>query len=120
MHLIRKKIILIYFIAFFSLECGKDGEHGLLGIQVPVGDGKVSESSPFIVTGVYMDSPAYKEGIKPDDIIIQINDIKIENGMVYDHIYKKLLLGRPGEKVRIIIKRKDKQLIFHVTRSKKF
>lgn len=109
----------ILFLAgiMFSLSgCGKN-EHGILGIEVPVGEGKVTDTTPYMVTGVYLDTPAYRQGVRPDDIIVQINDTAIEKGMKYDFIYNNLLLGKPGEKVTLTVKRKDKLIIFEIIRS---
>lgn len=117
---VKKRICRIIFqiiiLAFITMTYCKKNEPGILGIEVPVGEGKVTDTTPYVVTGVYMDSPAYKEGIRPDDVIIQINDTVLQKGMKFDYIYGKLLLGKPGEKVTLTIKRKDKQMIFQIIR----
>ncbi len=109
-----KKYCTLLLILFLSAGCAKKPEY-LLGIQVPVGDDRVSESMPYVVTGVYEDSPAYNAGIRPDDIITQVDGtdlIGLKNG----YVYKKLLLGEKGTDVTIVVKRKEKTMVFVVKR----
>ena len=109
----------ILLVLLIIPECKKNSEYGVLGIEVPIGKGKVTSKNPYVVTGVYVDSPAYKQGVRPDDIIIKINDVEIKDGMVYDNIYKKLLLGKPGEKLTLAVKRRKEELTFKIIRSKR-
>ncbi|GIW22840.1 MAG: TolB protein [Candidatus Sericytochromatia bacterium] len=60
-----------------------------------------------LISGVREDSPAEKGGIKAGDIIIEFNSIKINN--IYDYTYA-LRDKKPGEKVKIKVKR-DNQII---------
>jgi len=88
--------------------CKESQKYGYLGIVVPNGDMRVSEKRPYLVTGVYEDSAAYKAGIRPDDIIIQINGVDLK-GMKQRRVHQQFLLGKPGSKVTLTIKRKDKE-----------
>ncbi len=76
------------------------GEFGGLGIRLIGKEGEL-----FVVTPI-LDSPAYKAGIEPGDEIIQINDKLVKDISSQDAI--DMMRGTVGEKVTIIIKRKDK------------
>ncbi len=111
--------LLMVFLVSAGISCSKGGKNGILGIQVPVGSGKVSDANKYVITGVYENTPAHKAGVKPDDIIVQINETPVSDGMEYDYIYKNLLLGRPGEKITLVVSRKDKKIIFEIVRARR-
>ncbi len=102
-------------IGLFS--CGKNEGKGLLGIAVPVGQEKVRKDAPYVITGVYEESPAYRAGLRPDDRIVQINGTEVD-GLEYDHIYNNLLRGPSGTKVTIVVERKGETMVFDVVRGK--
>ena len=55
---------------------------------------------------VIKNSPAYKEGIKEGDIILQIDDVKLEKmAELREYIYSK----KPGDEVRIIYLKNNKK-----------
>jgi carboxyl-terminal processing protease len=87
-------------------------------MEVPIGKGVVKNDAPYIVVGVYEDSPAYKAGIRPDDIILQIDGTDIM-GMEYESIYKNLMQGRAGTKATFLVKRKNQTLVIEVVRAKR-
>jgi len=110
--------LLISFIIICT-SCSSNNENGILGIEVPIGKGKVSESTPYLVSGVYENSPAYKAGIRPGDLIIQINDMPVSNGMIFDDIFSKQLTGKPGTKVTIYVKRGAESFVFEIIRAER-
>jgi carboxyl-terminal processing protease len=97
--------------------CKKDDQKGLLGIVVPVGQERVKKDSPYVITGVYEDSTAYRAGIRPDDRIIQIDGVEVQ-GLEYDYIYNNLLRGPAGTKVTIVVQRKGETMVFDVVRGR--
>lgn len=97
--------------------CKKDDQKGLLGIVVPVGQEHVKKDSPYVITGVYEDSAAYRAGIRPDDRIVQIDGVQVK-GLRYDYIYNNLLRGPAGTKVTIVVTRKGATLVFDVMRER--
>ena len=107
-------LILLIVVVIFSVPCKKNGQ-GQLGIVVPVGEGEVSKYNPYVVTGVYQSSPADRAGVKPDDIIVQINDVPLE-GLKHSYIYQQLLRGEPGTEVVIHVERDGKREVIRVTR----
>jgi carboxyl-terminal processing protease len=118
---------LTLFLSFFLIiltnscrntETAVPNKNGILGIEVPVGNGKVKPETPYLVVGVYEDSPAYKAGIRPDDVILQIDGTDIM-GMEYERIYKNLLQGKAGSKVTFLIKRKNQSLVIEAVRAKR-
>ena len=77
------------------------GEFGGLGIRLVGKEGEL-----FVVTPL-PDSPSYKAGIEPGDEIIQIDDKLVKDISSSDAI--DMMRGALGEKVTLIIKRKDKK-----------
>ena len=108
----------IYAIILFS-ACSDNSANGILGIEVPIGKGKISEETPYMITGVYEGSPAHISGIKPGDRIIQINNVPIRNGMKFDEVFNTYLAGKAGTKVTIHVKRGTEDLIFDIIRAKR-
>lgn len=111
--------MVLFSISVILISCKVEDKNGILGIQVPIGSGKVSADNPYLVSGVFEDSPAYKAGIKPGDIIVQIDEMPISSGMKFDEIFSKYLIGKPGTKVTIYIKRDTENLIFEVVRARR-
>ncbi|MCP4134370.1 MAG: PDZ domain-containing protein [bacterium] len=124
-------LVLVITAIGFLFNCVKEKEKGyLIGIVVPIGKGTViakegyvtvsktdGVDSPYLISGVYMDSPAYKAGLRPDDIILQIDGEDLL-GLKHNYVYKELILGKPGTDIRFLIERQGKQMIFVVTRGK--
>jgi C-terminal processing protease CtpA/Prc len=112
-------LIAIIFAMILLLNCSGKTDAGILGIEVPVGQGKVSDKTPYIVVGVYEGTPAHKAGIKPGDRIVQINNMPITEGMKYDDIFTGHLSGKAGTKVTIYMKRGAEDLIFEIVRAER-
>jgi C-terminal processing protease CtpA/Prc len=110
-------VLLTVLITFPS--CSADKGKGILGIEVPVGTGKVSKETPYIISGVYENTPAYSAGIKPGDLIVQIDDFPVSNGMKFDDIFNGYLTGKPGSKVTIYVKRGSGNIVFEVIRAER-
>ena len=64
-----------------------------------------------VVDGVEADSPADKAGIKKGDIIVKLNDEKIDNS---SHFKYKLYSHKVGETVNITVKRDNKEVTLKV------
>lgn len=77
------------------------GEFGGLGIRLIGKEGEL-----FVVTPM-LDTPSYKAGIEPGDEIIQINDKLVKDISSQEAI--DMMRGVVGEKVTLVIKRKDKK-----------
>lgn len=105
-----------FLLVFFMVSCTQKSGDGTLGIQVPIGDGKVSKTTPYVIVAVVDPSPALRAGILPDDVIVQINEVPISNGMRYEDIYQTLLKGKAGTKVTIVVDRKGNRMVFDVVR----
>ena len=93
--------------SFKELQVGTHGEFGGLGIEVGAEDGYVKVISPI------EDTPAFRAGLKPGDLIIKIDDVSIK-GMTLNDAVKKLR-GKPKTQVKLGIYRKGEAKPFDVT-----
>src|SRR5512146_1638063 len=58
--------------AFKELQVGTQGEFGGLGIEVGMEDGFVKVVSPI------EDTPAFRAGLKPGDLIVKLNETSVK------------------------------------------
>jgi carboxyl-terminal processing protease len=84
--------------AFKELQVGTQGKFGGLGIEVGMEDGLVKVISPI------EDTPAYRAGIKPGDLIVKLDDTQVK-GMTLNDAVKKMR-GRPNTQITLTIVRK--------------
>ena len=96
--------------AYREMRESMQGRFVGLGIEVSMEDGYVKIVSPI------EDSPAYRAGIKPGDLITRIDGAPIK-GLTLDEAIKKMR-GAPGSKVALTIARKgeDKPLAIALVR----
>jgi len=94
----------------------REEQHGrYYGVGMLIGPqprtGKVMVVHPFGGT------PAYKAGIRPGDVLIQVNDKRVDNA-TSDEV-KDLLRGPKGTKVQIVVSREgaEKPLTFNLVRA---
>jgi len=97
--------------AFKDLQVGTQGEFGGLGIEVGMEDGFVKVVSPI------EDTPAFKAGVKPGDLIIKLDDTPVKGMTLNDAV--KRMRGKPGSNIRLTIVRKgvDKPIVLTLTRA---
>lgn len=81
--------------AFTELQEGTSGEFGGLGIEVGIEDGFVKVIAPID------DTPAYRAGIKPGDLIIRLDDTPVKGMSLNDAVNK--MRGKPGSKLHLTI-----------------
>ena len=93
--------------AFKEMQVGTQGEFGGLGIEVGMEDGFVKVVSPI------EDTPAFRAGLKPGDLIIKLDDTPVK-GMTLNDAVKKMR-GKPKAPIRITILRKGEPKPFEVT-----
>ncbi len=84
--------------AFKELQVGTQGEFGGLGIEVGMEDGFVKVVSPI------EDTPAYRAGIKPGDLIIKLDDTPVKGMTLNDAV--KRMRGKPKTPIKLTIVRK--------------
>ena len=97
--------------AFRELQVGTQGQFGGLGIEVGMEDGFVKVISPI------EDTPAFKAGIKPGDLIIKLDDTPVK-GMSLNDAVKKMR-GKPNTQITLTISRKGEgaPLVVTLTRA---
>lgn len=96
--------------AFKELKEGTQGKFVGLGIEVGMEDGYVKIISPI------EDSPAYRAGLKPGDLITRLDSQPVK-GLSLDEAVKKMR-GEPNTKITLTIARKseDKPIVVTITR----
>jgi S1-C subfamily serine protease/predicted esterase len=87
-----------------TLKSGNDLHAGLMGVSLKPGD---IYSLPAEIAASQPGSPAYKAGIKPGDIVAQVDGERIVRQSQLKHV-----LGPryAGDKVHLILKRGDQQI----------
>ncbi|SEO35543.1 S41 family peptidase [Nitrosovibrio sp. Nv6] len=97
--------------AFKELQIGTQGEFGGLGIEVSMEDGFVKVISPI------EDTPAFRAGIKPGDLIIKLDDTAVKGLSLTDAI--KRMRGKPDTPITLTVLRKGetKPLVFPIVRA---
>src|SRR6185295_11307303 len=93
--------------AFKELRISTKGEFGGLGIEVGMEDGYVKVVSPIEGT------PAFKAGIKPNDLIIKLDDTPVKGMSLGDAVKK--MRGPKGTKITLTISRKGETAPIVVT-----
>src|SRR5262245_21190596 len=93
--------------AFKELQVSTQGQFGGLGIEVGMEDGFVKVISPI------EDTPAFKAGIKPGDLIIKLDDTPVK-GMSLNDAVKKMR-GKPNTQITLTITRKGEAAPLVVT-----
>ncbi|MFO7541715.1 MAG: S41 family peptidase [Thiobacillus sp.] len=96
---------------FKDLQVGTQGEFGGLGIEVSMEDGLVKVISPI------EDTPAFKAGVKPGDLIVKLDETPVKGMSLNDAV--KRMRGKPGTKLKLTIARKgvDKPVVLTLTRA---
>ena len=84
--------------AFKELQVGTQGQFGGLGIEVGMEDGFVKVISPI------EDTPAYRAGIKPGDLIVKLDDEQVKGMTLNDAV--KRMRGKPNTQIVLTIARK--------------
>ncbi len=93
--------------AYRELQVGTQGQFGGLGIEVGMEDGFVKVISPI------EDTPAFRAGIKPGDLIVKIDDTPVKGMTLNDAV--KRMRGKPGTKITLTIARKGESAPIVVT-----
>lgn len=93
-------------------------QRGVLGVMIRSVDGNLAKEKGLEVTsGAYVDSllensAAGAAGIKPGDVIIEVDGNKIDNSPTLQEIIAR---HRPGDKVKVKVLRDGKEKVFDVT-----
>src|SRR3569832_1021504 len=96
---------------FKDLQVGTQGEFGGLGSEVGMEDGFVKVVSPI------EDTPAFKAGVKPGDLIIKLDETPVK-GLTLNEAVKRMR-GKPDTPITLTILRKgvDKPIVLTLTRA---
>src|SRR5215216_1762546 len=93
--------------AFKELQVGTQGQFGGLGIEVGMEDGFVKVISPI------EDTPAFRAGVKPGDLIIKLDDTPVKGMSLNDAV--KRMRGKPNTNITLTISRKGESAPVVVT-----
>lgn len=64
-----------------------------------------------VIEGIYKNGPADKAGLRPNDVILSVNDSKVATGASFRPILRQ---HSAGETLRILIRREGKEKTFLV------
>lgn len=97
--------------AFEELKESTQGRFGGLGMEVTMEDGYVKVISPI------EDTPAYRAGIKPGDLVTKLDNVTVK-GLTLNEAVKKMR-GEPGTQITLSISRKNvnKPIVLTITRA---
>ena len=96
-----------------TLMKGQEINRPYIGVEIGMArESYYSEETFVYIHSVEKNSPAYKAGFKSEDIIIAVNDVKINTTVHFQH---ELYKYKVGDKVRITIKRNGKEKTLVVT-----
>jgi carboxyl-terminal processing protease len=84
--------------AYKELQVGTQGKFGGLGIEVGMEDGLVKVISPI------EDTPAYRAGVKPGDLIVKLDDTQVKGMTLNDAV--KRMRGKPNTQITLTLVRK--------------
>ncbi|HKB04499.1 MAG TPA: PDZ domain-containing protein [Gemmataceae bacterium] len=93
-----------------------DPPEGSIGVLIEITDGKI------VVTMPVEGSPAEKAGIKAGDVIVKVDDFKVKDNVTQEDLeatVKEIVKHKPGDKIKIGIKRGDKDMTLEVTVAKR-
>jgi len=93
--------------AFRELQVGTQGQFGGLGIEVGMEDGFVKVISPI------EDTPAFRAGIKPGDLIMKIDETPVKGMTLNDAV--KRMRGKPNTQITLTISRRGESAPLVVT-----
>jgi len=93
--------------AFKELQVGTQGQFGGLGIEVGMEDGFVKVISPI------EDTPAFRAGVKPGDLIVRLDDTPVKGMTLADAV--KRMRGKPNTQITLTISRKGEPAPIVVT-----
>jgi carboxyl-terminal processing protease len=93
--------------AFKELQVGTQGQFGGLGIEVGMEDGFVKVISPI------EDTPAFRAGVKPGDLIVRLDDTPVKGMTLADAVKK--MRGKPNTQITLTISRKGEPAPIVVT-----
>lgn len=91
-------------------------EQGSIGVQVKIDEGKIVIVKPL------EGGPADKAGLKADDIIMKIDDHKVKDNAEREDLQaavEVIAKRKPGDKVKITVKRGEKEMTIEVTVGKR-
>ena len=97
--------------AYKELQVGTQGQFGGLGIEVGMEDGFVKVISPI------EDTPAFRAGVKPGDLIIRLDETPVKGMSLSDAV--KRMRGKPNTQITLTISRKGepRPIVVTITRA---
>ncbi len=100
-----------------SARADDEAAKGSIGIQIKIEEGKIVVVEPI------KDSPAEKAGIKSGDVLVKINDFAIKQADADEDDLKsaveEVVKSKPGSKMKVVVKRDEKEMTIEVTVGKR-
>jgi S1-C subfamily serine protease len=95
-----------------SAARAQDEPKGVIGVKLKIDDGKIVVDEPI------KDGPADKAGIKANDVILKVDDFKVKEKAEDEdlaELRKEVTKHNPGDKIKVTVKRGDKEMTIEVT-----
>lgn len=95
-----------------ALKSGQSAVHGWLGVQLETEsksvelNGVITITPRVVISGIYMNSPAYKTSLQPGDVVLQLNDMPVQSE---NDVRARVLRLQVGEPVRVRVQRLESE-----------
>lgn len=112
----RRIVGVVALVLFAGSAVRAEEPQGFIGVQVKLEEGKL------VVVEAFKDGPADKAGVKPDDVLLQIGDTKLKDKMEEEDLQaavKEIGKNAPGKKLKLTVKRGDKEMAIEITVAKR-
>lgn len=106
----RALLSLICLAVVAPLVHADDPNNGAIGISFRLEEGELQ------IVDIVKGSPAEKAGLKKDDVILKINEKAAET---QEFVIARIAEHKPGDKLKITIKRLGKEMTIEVTVGKR-
>lgn len=103
-------LVVTGLLAGTAARADDEAQQGSIGVQVKFEEDRV------VVVEALKGGPADKAGIKAGDVIVKVGDVKADD---LEKTVQEIVRHKPGEKIKVTVKRGDKEMVITVTAGKR-